>query len=189
MHSIFVIEHLEPKLWPWCLIEYKNISKLVGKNNVWFTNIRDGKSSLEPYGRVFGESVQDLGLADACILDPDAQETLTPHLAKKYTYFIFGGILGDEQFNWRTKQELTRFMKKLPAFNLGPGQFSTDNATYVTKKIIDGTLLEKIPFQDTIEVDIKKGESVVLPYRYPLINGKPQISNELVRYLKNKKEF
>ncbi len=35
----FIIEHLEPELYPWCLIEYKHISKIVGKNNLIYTNI------------------------------------------------------------------------------------------------------------------------------------------------------
>src|SRR3989344_4588506 len=38
--QIYIIEHLEQKLWPWCVIEYKHISKIAGKNNLWFTNIK-----------------------------------------------------------------------------------------------------------------------------------------------------
>ena len=35
----FIIEHLEPELYDWCLIEYEHISKIVGKENLIFTNI------------------------------------------------------------------------------------------------------------------------------------------------------
>lgn len=189
VNKIFIIEHLEEKLWPWCLIEYKNISKLVGKDNVWFTNISDGTDKLRAFGKVFSESVKDMKLKDLCILDPDAPVLLDPQNSKKFTYFIFGGILGDEQFNWRTREELTKFMKTIPAFNLGKGQFSTDNAVYVTKHISEGSPLSNLQFQDNLEIEIKEGESVILPYRYPLVKGKPQISGELVKYLKNKDSF
>ncbi len=189
MKPIFIIEHLEPKLWEWCLIEYKHISRIVGKKNVWFTNIRDGKSKLKPYGGVFGESVRTMKLANACVLDPDAKELLNPVNAAPFQYFIFGGILGEEGFNWRTKKELTRYLASMKSFHLGDGQFSTDNAVYVTKQIIEGRTLGKMPFLDTAEIELKKGESVILPYRYPLVKGKPHISRELVTYLKNKKSF
>ena len=36
--QIYVIEHLEPRIYRWCVIEYKHISKIVGKENLWFTN-------------------------------------------------------------------------------------------------------------------------------------------------------
>lgn len=189
MQAIYVIEHLEQKLWPWCLIEYKNISKIAGKENLWFTNVRDGATKLKPYGKVFRESVRKMKLTGACVLDPDSKTELTSELAGNYEYFIFGGILGDAEFNWRTKNELTRFMKRMPAFNLGKGQFSTDNAVFVTKEIVGGKHLNEIPFIDDAEIDIKKGESIILPYRYPLVKGKPQMSAELVSYLKKKKGF
>ena len=40
----FIIEHLEKKLFEWCLIEYEHISKIVGKNNLIITNVK--KSDL-----------------------------------------------------------------------------------------------------------------------------------------------
>jgi len=61
---------------------------------------------------------------------------------------------------------------------------STDNAVYVVKQIVNGTPLEKIPFQDEIEIKLNKIESTILPYRYALVNGKPFYSKELINYLK-----
>lgn len=188
MKPIFIIEHLEPKVWPWCLIEYESISKITGKKNVLFSNVKE-KKILSRYGNVTSESVRTMQLERACVLDPAGTKELTPKEAKKYDYFIIGGILGDEHFNWRTKKELTRFMKHVPVYHLGKGQFSTDNAVYVTKRISEGTALKAIPFQDTIEIPITSIESVILPYRYPLVNGKPRISKKLIRYLKHKKDF
>lgn len=192
MKPIFIIEHLEPQLWPWCLIEYESISKIVGTRNVWFTNIapKDVKK-LTKFGSVFRESIQklDIDLSRACVLDPFARKTLAPTEAPNFHYYLFGGILGDEKLNGRTTQELTRFLKKAHQRNIGPVQLSTDNAVYVTHEIIQGKHLENIPFHDTLEIELNEVESVILPYRYPLVRGKPRISPKLVTYLKHKKEF
>lgn len=184
-NKIFIIEHLEPKLWPWCIIEYKHISKTVGKNNVWFTNIpRSQVKKLDKYGKVFTQSVKSLSIENACVLDPESTATLTPKNSSDFQYLIFGGILGDNPPKKRTTPELTQFLPKAKAFNIGKAQMSTDNAVYVTKKIIQGTPLEKIPFQDEIEIHLNKIESTILPYRYALVNGKPFYSKELIKYLK-----
>lgn len=188
--AIYIIEHLEPELWPWCLIEYKNISKIAGKNNLWFTNIKNGKDKkkIEQYGKVAEKSVKSLNLKNVCILDPDANKTLSPKEAKKFRYFIFGGILGDYPPKKRTKKELTPFVKG-KARSIGKKQMSTDNAVYVVKKIVQGEDIKKIAFKDNVEININKIESTILPYRYALIDGKPLMSKEIVKYLKNKKEI
>src|SRR3989344_8685912 len=96
MDITFIIEHIEPKLWLWCIIEYKHISRIVGKGNLWFTNIRKKDTKkLRRYGVVFQESVRKFNLNNACVLDPEAKRGLTPEETKKFSYFIFGGILGD----------------------------------------------------------------------------------------------
>ena len=103
--TIYIIEHLEPRLWKWCVIEYKHISQLVRKENVWFTNLKKGSKELEQYGRVIPQPVKELSLPRSCLLDPDAPITLTPQDAKSFDYFIFGGILGDYPPKKRTKKE------------------------------------------------------------------------------------
>ena len=35
----FIIEHLEPELYKWCLIEYRHISEIVDKDGAIFTSI------------------------------------------------------------------------------------------------------------------------------------------------------
>jgi ribosome biogenesis SPOUT family RNA methylase Rps3 len=44
-------------------------------------------------------------------------------------------------------------------------------------------------FQDEISVKVNEALSVDLPYRYVLVDGKPLISRNLARYLKNKRGF
>ena len=46
---IYIIEHLEPKLWEWCILEYEHISQTVGKDNLWFTNIRDKEEGFPSF--------------------------------------------------------------------------------------------------------------------------------------------
>lgn len=189
LKKIIVIEHLEPKVWPWCKIEYESISQIIPKANLWFTNINDNSKFLSKLGKVSKESVISMGLKKACILDPNAKQTLTPKEANKFKYFIIGGILGDYPPRKRTKEELTDKIRGIEARNLGKKQFSTDNAVYVLKQIIQGTPLEKMKFKNKITIKINKIESVDLPYYYPLVNGKPRMSSRIITYLKNKKDF
>ena len=184
----FVIEHLEPKLYRWCFLEYRHISKLVGRKNLIFTNIRSSsaQAKLSPLGKVSSVSVSRLGLPNVCILDPAAKKTLVPAEAKKFSYFVFGGILGDYPPRQRTKTELKL---KGERRNIGKAQLPTDNAIYVVKKIASGTPLSKIKFQDCLTIPIKEGEEVELPFRYALVKGKPLISREIVAMLKKQKGF
>jgi len=156
----FVIEHLEPKVYKWCTLEYAHISSFVGKKNLIFTNTKS--TSLKKFGKVIPKSVTKLDLEKACILDPEAKQTLTPTIAKKFDYFIFGGILGDDPPKIRTKDELTSKLS-FPSFNLGKHQMSTDTAVIVTKMITKGKRLSELKFKDGIEIEISSYASVALP--------------------------
>ena len=72
----FIIEHLENEVYEWCLIEYENMSKVVGKENLIFT--KTSSSKLKKFGKVENKSVLDLNLKRACLLDPKAKKTLSP---------------------------------------------------------------------------------------------------------------
>ncbi len=191
MKPIFIIEHLEPKVFPWCLIEYKHISQTVGKENLWFTNLKGirGSKQLEHYGKVCNDSVKIMRLSAVCVLDPAALSTLSPKEAKSCRYFILGGILGDSPPKQRTRAELTPFLKEAAVRNIGKKQMSTDNAALVVQEIINGKNLGSLAFQDGIEIAINKVESIRLPYLYRIIKRRPFISKELINYLKNKKVF
>ena len=189
MKQTFIIEHLEPKLWEWCIIEYKNISKIIGKKNLWFTNIKENGKKLQALGKVIEESIKNLNLKNACVLDPKAREELNSRDSKKFDYFIFGGILGNHPPEKRTEKELSNYIKWAKKRNLGKAQLSTDSAVFVVKQILEGKKLIEMKFQDSAEIKINKIESVILPYKYPLKNNKVFMSKELVRYLKKKKSF
>ena len=179
----FIIEHLEPKVYPWCLLEYAHISKRVGKGNLIFTNVAKGTIKLKNLGEIKKEGVKDLKLKRACILDPSAEKTLTPETAKQFDHFIFGGILGDNPQRFRTKKELSTKLN-FPKFNLGTKQMSTDTAVIVCKKIVDGVNLDKLEFVEEYFVDEGKGLERILPYRYLVEAGKVVFTPGLRKLLK-----
>jgi len=191
--AIYIIEHLEPELYEWCLIEYENISKIVGKKRLWFTSVKHTKDrrALSKFGKAFSESIRDMKLDNdkVCVLDPEVDETLTPFDAKKFDFFVFGGILGDYPPRKRTKDELTKFLPECQKRNIGKEQFSTDNAVKVVSLIEKGKRFEDLEFQNGATIKINKIESVDLPFFYYVDKGKPFISGKIVSYLKRKKYF
>lgn len=185
----FIIEHLEKKLYEWCMIEYEHISKIVGKKSLIFTNTREKK--LDRFGSIEPRSATKLKLKNACLLDPKSEKELTPKEAKIFDYFIFGGILGDYPEQGRTEKCLTSKMN-VEKRNLGSKQMSTDTAVLVTKMIIHGKKLDEINFIDEPTITLKRGkvqEEINLPYRYVAKNNKPVISGKLLKYLKQKKDL
>ena len=102
----YIVEHLEKNVYKWCLIEYTHISKIVGKENLIFTNVKKDKKKLEKLGEVREKSVKELNLKNACVLDPNAEITLSSK-DNSFGYLIFGGILGDYPPKKRTKSELS----------------------------------------------------------------------------------
>lgn len=185
----YVIEHLEKEVYPWCVIEYRHISATVGRQNLIFTNVSSGADKLKQLGEVHKDSATKMKLHKACILDPEAPKMLTPEDAKQFDYFIFGGILGDDPPQARTKPLLTDKLHKAEARNLGKEQMSTDTAVAVVKKIVDGTPLDKLKFTDKLVVEIADGEEIILPYKYLVENGKALVAPGLIDFLKENEGF
>ena len=188
----FIIEHLTDRLYEWCLMEYENISNIVGKKNLVFTNVKSTKDIklLRKFGEVRKESVTILNFKNACLLDPKSKKTL--NFKEKFDYFIFGGILGDFPEQGRTEKYLTSKLKNVEVRNLKEKQMSTDTAVLVTKLITKGNKFEDIKFIDSPLIILKKGkiqEEVNLPYRYITKNNKPLISKKLINYLKRKEDI
>ncbi|MBU2638160.1 MAG: hypothetical protein KJ955_04255 [Nanoarchaeota archaeon] len=180
----YIIEQFG-KVYKWHLIEYVHISKIVGKGNLIFTNT--SSRQLEPLGKIDKKSIAQLGFSDVCILDPASNKTLSPEDCKRFKYLVFGGILGDYPPRERTKELLTGKMPEAETRNLGKEQMPTDNAVYAAKLIAEGKPFEEIEFIDNIEINIQKGLSVQLPFRYVKVNGKPLVSEKLVEFLKKRR--
>lgn len=190
----FVIEHLEPKLYDWCLIEYRHISKIVGKDNLIFTNIKNKNDikKLKKFGNVFRKSISSLNLKNICVLSQYSKSTLKIKDKNKFQYFIFGGILGDNPAKKRTDVIIRDLKNKNIDFemrNLGSKQMPTDVAVFVTKKILNGKKLDDFKFVDELEIEINDNESVTLPFRYAVDYNKVIISEKLVEHLRKRKEF
>ena len=184
-----IVEHLEPELYKWCLIEYKHISQIVRKNSLIFTNIKKKDAKiLSKFGKVETKTVKELNLKRACILDPLAKQILTPADSKLFEYFIFGGILGNEPMEGRTRKELS--LPGTPRRNLGQKQMSTDTAVLVAHKIINEQIpFSKLKFKDELEIGIGKKLSTILPYRYLLKKGKVVLAKGLIKHLKTDDSF
>jgi|ETN01SMinimDraft_4_1059930.scaffolds.fasta_scaffold30819_2 ribosome biogenesis SPOUT family RNA methylase Rps3 len=190
----YIIEHLEPALSDWCFIEYKHISEIVGKENLIFTNVKNDeeKLKLQEFGEVKEESVSEMKLTKACVLDPNVETMLQPSDSEVFEYVIFGGILGEDPPKARTEELITSKVD-YETRNMGDKQMSTDTAVLVAHKILNGTAFEKIPFKDGVEIEVKNKEgiehTIELPYRYVLENGKVEFAKGLVKYLEEKDEF
>ena len=188
-----VIEHLEPKLSTWLLFEYENASKIF-KKKVWFTNVKNNEvqKKLKKLGTVRQQSVLKIFPHEKLvILDPRAKKTLVPEDLKD-AIAVVGGILGEHPALGRTKILLTSKAPNAKSRNLSREQFTIDGAVYIAKKIIEGKKNSAIPIKHGLILRTKLKPSgvyeVELPYTYPVVAGKPIISEKLVHYLmKNKK--
>ena len=190
----FVIEHLEPELFEWCLIEYEHISRILGKSNLIFTNIKNNNDALKlkKYGDIIDRKISELKFQNLCILSQYAEKTLMTNDKDKFKYFVFGGILGDNPAKKRTEDIIESLEAKNIGFwqrSLGNVQMPTDVAVYVAKKILDGAKLSELIFIDKVEIEVDENESIVLPFRYVIDNNKLVISEKLVEYLRKRKEF
>lgn len=193
----FIIEHLEPKLSEWCLIEYEHMAKHVGKENLIITNLpKKDHKKLKDFAELHEESILTWPIKKACLLEPQTNQILTPQ--DDFEYFIFGGILGDHPEQGRTEKYLTSKLATSKLIspqtrNLEKMQMSTDTAVLVTKLIaVDKIPFNKIPFIDSPAITLKHRqikEEIILPYRYVKENNQPKIAKKLLEYLKNKADL
>jgi len=183
---MIIIEHLEPRLWKWSLVEYKHISDVVGRKNLIFTNIKKDSEAkkLSKLGKVSMRSIKEMKLKKVCILDPAAEKTLSPK--DDFDYILLGGILGDFPMKKRTKKELSDKMQ-YPKRNLGKNQMSTNTAAYVAWKIVNGSPLEKIKFKRKLVVKVNESEEIELPFKFVVENGKVVMPEGYVELIKSKR--
>lgn len=183
---IFVIEHLESRISKWLYFEYEHASEIVGRDKLVFTNVKERGDAkiLSNLGMVRSESfIEIFDQKRIVILDPQASEELKPEDLRGKDAIIVGGILGDNPPQGRTKKLITSKAPEAIARNIGSGQFAIDGAIYVAKLVCQGFRLRDIPVKRGLHVKLGDKAEVYLPYMYPLKNGKPVISEGLLRYL------
>lgn len=188
----YIIEHLEPELYEWCLLEYRHISEIVGKEHLLFTNVKkaEDQRKLKELGNVEKRNVKELGLptVEMCLLEPLAGSALTHYdCQNQFRYLIFGGILGDDPPQGRTQKAFAGL--DCNKRNLGDKQMSTDTAVLVAKKIADGIQFADIEFVDELVIPVAKGEEIILPYRFVVENGKPVLANGYIDFVKKQEMF
>ncbi|MBN1280578.1 MAG: hypothetical protein JXA00_02915 [Candidatus Thermoplasmatota archaeon] len=181
---ILVIEHCEPTLSEWLMLEYKHAAKLWGDKLV-FTRVSRKKTSevLQHLGQVTSKKAKDFYAQRKCVvLDPQAKKPLTSKDCATFDVLIIGGLLGYENPQGRTKTMIadeTAFQTR----HLGLLQLSIDGAVFVTKAICLGMNLKDIEIAQEIEIVHDAVHSTILPFGYPLINNTPMITPGLVKYL------
>lgn len=185
---VIIIEHLEDGFSPWLFLEYRHSSMIAGREYLWITNLpRRYHGLMSRYGRVFEESVIDLigggSIAPdkVIVLDPSAREML-----KRYeidgSYIVIGGILGDHPPKHRTYKLLTSRLRGVKARSIGEGQYSIDGTVYFVIHYWRFGL-ENYRFIDGLRIKTENGY-IKLPFRYPLVDGKPLLAPGLEYYLK-----
>lgn len=115
---------------------------------------------------------EPVDIKQVCLLDPKADQELSPEDGDgRFKCFLFGGILGDEPPRDRTGE--LRVLG-FPARRLGPVQMTTDTALGVTKLVVkDKIKVDEIPYIDYPTIKFNAKESVEMPFRYIVKDGKP----------------
>ena len=106
--KLCIVEHLDPELEAWSALEYKTIAKECHEDGFRFLlssvppSLQLPSDLIEAQGLEIGhESVEALFVEEKqriCLLDPAAQQELSPGDAQNFDTFLFGGILGTERF-------------------------------------------------------------------------------------------
>jgi ribosome biogenesis SPOUT family RNA methylase Rps3 len=181
---LLIIEHCEPTLSEWLLLEYKHAAKL-WSGDILFTRVNTVKTKkiLQTFGSVKKENANDLYAGKECIvLDPQATKPLTTKDCASADALIVGGLLGYEKPQGRTKT-LISASSGFHTRHLGPLQLSIDGAVFVIKAITLGLPLKDIEIAKEVEIIHDPVHSTILPFGYPVIENKPVITPGLVEYL------
>jgi len=163
-------------------LEYTHMKMLAGPaGRVLFTHLspKSGASLREKLdsvtrpcasSEVYPQSVlellqdQDVPPSKVCLLDPKAERELSPEDGQEFSWFLFGGILGDDPPRDRTSQ-----LRQLgfPTRHLGSLQMTTDTALGVTKRVVDDKVpLVDIPYVEFPTIKFNAKESVEMPFKY-----------------------
>lgn len=181
---LLIIEHCEPTLSEWLLLEYKHAAKLWDDDLV-FTRVADKKTAnvLQRLGSVKKEKAKNVFSNKKCIvLDPQAKKPLTPKDCTNADAIIIGGLLGYEKPRGRTKKLISE-TSGFETRHLGKLQLSIDGAVFVTKAICLGLDLKDIEIAGEIEIIHDPVHSTILPFGYPVIENIPVITPGLIEYL------
>jgi len=179
-----IIEHCEPELSEWLLLEYKHAAK-IWDSNVIFTNVHDETAAkkLKKIGKVIKKNAGEYLKDKRCIvLDPQSKKTLKTQDFQDLYAIIIGGILGCEKPKGRTKKMISD-KYGFETRNLGKIQLTIDGEAFVARAILLGLDLEDIEIAYEVEIKHDEIHSTVLPFGYPIVNSLPLVTPGLIEYL------
>jgi ribosome biogenesis SPOUT family RNA methylase Rps3 len=182
-----VIEHCEPQVSEWLMLEYRHASKIW--ENVVFSNVKskEARRKLAPIGRVEKVPFYELFKAEEMIiLDPKGSEKLETRDFESAKAVVIGGILGYSQPLGRTQKLISSKVKGAKVRNLGEKQLTIDTATLVARMIYGGMKLEDIDITSEVEIVQSENERTVLPYGYVILDKKVLLTPGLIEYLSQK---
>lgn len=102
--ATFVVEHLDPELGPWSALEYACIARESHAAGARFllSSVSPSLQLPPDLASTQGLQVDQRGVEEifadrkskVCLLDPAAQDELSPADGEQFEVFLFGGILG-----------------------------------------------------------------------------------------------
>lgn len=193
----YVIEHMEEGFSDWVVLEYSQIIRDVGSENLVLTSLpgatqeSDIPAPLRQLGLQWTTEecihIPLLDTARVCLLDPAAEQDLVPQDANKFDFFVFGGILGSHPRIDRTG--ILREKYGFAGRRLGSLQMTTDTAVRTTQLIVQKQVpFAKIDFIDYPEIKYSRHESTEMPFRYVVQDGRPILPEGMLELIKHDAE-
>lgn len=195
----YIIEHMEEGFSEWVILEYSQILRDVGSENLVLTSLPESTTEKDIPQRLLDLGLQwttkecvtiDGGLdsSKVCLLDPAAETDLVPEDASKFDYFVFGGILGSHPRIDRTG--LLRDKYGFSGRRLGALQMTTDTAIRTTQLIAEKQKkFGDINFIDYPEIKFSQYESTEMPFRYIVDdNEEPILPEGMLELIKHDAE-
>lgn len=169
----YVVEHLDPELEEWQVLEYTTIANECVEANASFKLTGVPQSLLETLPKhlaalATSSTVEQIYGAEGknriCLLDPKGASDLAPKDSDDFDVFLFGGILGDDPPRDRTSELRA---KGFQGRRLGKEQMTTDTAARVTRIVVqDSVPLDQISYVDQPDIEVTEGESISMPFKY-----------------------
>lgn len=203
----YIIEHMEQGFSEWVTLEYSQIIRELGPENLILSSLPQGTTAsdipqpllalglrwttndLNHLTEAFPD-LQPLRNGRVCLLDPRADRDIQPAEASDFDYFVFGGILGDHPPRDRTSEIKMQYPHLVVGRRLGDKQMTTDTAVRTTQLIVERrTPLHQIRFIDYPEFRFSDNEATEMPFRYVLdARGDPILPEGMLQLIKKDSE-
>ncbi|MCX8196498.1 MAG: hypothetical protein N3F67_05440 [Acidilobaceae archaeon] len=190
MRPLIILENLEERAGRWLIAEYAEASTAAEEKGVELVVsgympgdlegalLRRGVKVMRDASRLFNRP-------DVVLLDLWAERQLEPSEALSARAFVVGGILGDHPPRGRTRLLYDKYCYAARR-NLGPLQLSIDGAVKALLQVLGGKRVEEVelvhPLRFSFSTPLGEVE-VELPFAYPVKEGRPWISRELMELL------